>query len=456
MEMTANSVQTNEEAKLAPRPVHVSAERVIDFNVHQPIPGGQSPHEFWRDVIGAATRDVMLTPHNGGHWVVMDPDLCETVLTDYARFSSRVVIVPRDPVGETYSKYIPLSLDPPKHGPVRKLLNGNLGPKSIAQIKDSVRDLTIELIEGFRAKGRCNFTHEFAEQLPIRIFLRLVDLSESDLPKLKYLADQFTRPDGSITFDEVGKRFSDYIGPIIRERRGGDGIDLITRMVNGQVEGRDLSHDEAENLTTQALVGGLDTVVNLLGFVFAHLAMDDTLRRTLVSEPARLDDALVEFLRRFPVISDSREVKVDCEFDGVSLKARDMIMASTIPIAMSEKSNANALEFQLNRPARHQFLFGKGNHTCPGAHLARAELRIVIEEWLARIPEFRLAEGTSLSYTSGIVATVNPFELEWGCDWLRVVKAEWLSELRRSWAWARVTRRGFASAVRLPSRVDSI
>ena len=413
METIADPVQTDQDPQSAPRPDNVPADRVIDFNVHRPIPGGRSPHEFWRDVIEAATHDVMWTPHNGGHWVVLDPDLCETVLTDFTRFSSRVVIVPRDPVGETYSKYIPLSLDPPKHGPVRKLLNDNMGPKAIAPIKDSVRALTAELIEAFKPKGRCNFTHEFAEQLPIRVFLRLVDLPESDLPKLKYLADQFTRPDGSITFDEVGRRFSEYIGPIIRDRRGSDGTDLISRMVNGQVEGRDLSQDEAENLTTQALVGGLDTVVNLLGFVFAHLATDDSLRRTLVADPTMLDDALIEFMRRFPVVSDSREVKTECELDGVTLMARDMIMASTIPIAMNEKGNANALEFQLKRPARRHFIFGKGNHTCPGMHLARAELRIVVEEWLTRIPEFRLADGTSLSYTSGIVATVDPFALEW-------------------------------------------
>lgn len=413
METSGDTADVTASAELAPRPDNVPPERVIDFDLHQPVPGGKSPHEFWRDLLAAATHDMMWTPRNGGHWIAMDPDMCETVLTDHGRFSSRIVIVPRDPVGETYSKYIPLSLDPPRHGPVRKLLNDNLGPKSINRIKDTVRDLTVELIEGFRSKGRCNFTHDFAEQLPVRIFLRLVDLPEEDLPKLKYLADQFTRPDGSITFPEVEKRFSDYIGPVIRNRRGGGGMDLITQMVNGTVEGRMLTHDEAENLTTQALVGGLDTVVNLFGFVFSHLAADDNLRRTLVADPGRLDDALVEFMRRFPVVSDSREVKVDCEFGGVTLKTRDMVMASTIPIALSERSNANALEFQLDRPARRHFFFGKGNHTCPGAFLARAELRIVLEEWLARIPEFRIAEGAALSFTSGIVATVDPFELEW-------------------------------------------
>jgi camphor 5-monooxygenase len=400
-------------AQLASRPAHVPEDRVIDFNLHQPVPGGRSVHEFWREVMARASHDVMWTPHSGGHWLVLDPDLAEAVLTDPAHFSSRVVIVPRDPAGEAYSKYIPLSLDPPHHGPYRKLLNEGIGPRAIASRKEAMRALTVELIEGFRAKGRCNFTHDFAEQLPIRVFLRLVDLPLADSPRLMQLANQFTRPDGSLTFDEVEKGFSDYIGPVIRERRGGSGDDLITQMVSGQVQGRELSQDEAENLCTQALVGGLDTVVNLLGFVFSYLAQDGETRRALVADPGQLDDAILEFLRRFPVVSDSREVIGECTLDGVTLKPRDMVMASTVPIALSDRSNPEPMEFRLGRQARRQFIFGKGHHTCPGAHLARTELKLVLEEWLARIPEFRLADPAALSYTSGIVATVDPFELVW-------------------------------------------
>jgi camphor 5-monooxygenase len=400
-------------AQLASRPAHVPEERVIDFNLHQPMPAGVSVHQFWRQVMADAPHDVMWTPHSGGHWLVLDPDLAEAVLTDPAHFSSRVVIVPRDPAGEAYSKYIPLSLDPPHHGPYRKLLNEGLSPRAIASRKEAMRALTVELIEGFRANGRCNFTHDFAEQLPIRIFLRLVDLPLADSARLKQLADQFTRPDGSLTFDEVERGFSDYIGPVIRERRGGSGDDLITQMVSGQVQGRDLTQDEAENLCTQALVGGLDTVVNLLGFVFAHLAQDGETRRALAADPGKLDDAILEFLRRFPVVSDSREVIGEVEFGGVTFQPRDMVMASTVTIALSERSNPDAMDFRLGRQARRQFIFGKGHHTCPGAHLARTELKLVLEEWLARIPEFGLPEGGALSYTSGIVATVDPFDLVW-------------------------------------------
>lgn len=398
---------------LAPRPAHVPEDRVVDFNLHQPVPGGKSVQEFWRDLLSAATHDVMWTPHNGGHWLATDPGLCETILADSDRFSSRVVIVPRDPIGETYSNFIPLSLDPPAHGPFRKVLNDNLGPRQVNAIADAIRKLTNDLIDEFENRGHCDFKGEFAEQLPVRIFMSLVDLPEEDLPRLKYLADQFTRPDGTITFPEVENGFREYIGPILRQRRGGTAQDMITNIANAQVNGRLLTDAEAENLTIQALVGGLDTVVNLLSFVFSFLATNPDLQALLARDQAMIEEAMTEFLRRFPVVSDSREARMDIELDGVTIKQRDMIMASTIPIAMSEESNPDALAFLLDRKVRRHSVFGRGAHTCPGMHLARLELKIVLTEWFRRIPAFRLKQGTSLSFTSGIVATVDPFVLEW-------------------------------------------
>lgn len=400
-------------AGLALRPDHVPDDRVIDFDVYQKPPAGVCPQQMWFDMRTNAKHPVMWTPHNGGHWIAMEPGLTESVLSDWDTFSTKVVMVPREPMGETYSKYLPLPLDPPNHNEFRRILNENLGAKSIGRMTEDVEKLTIALIDSFKDKGRCNFTTEFAEQLPVRIFMRVVDLPEEDLPRLKYLADQFTRPDGSISHPEVERQFSEYIGPIVRSRRGQQGGDLITEMVNSKVFDRPITDVEAENMCIEVLIAGLDTVVNLLGFIFSYLAQNHDLRRTLASTPSLQDDAILEFLRRFPLVSNAREVRREVEFGGVTLKPRDMIMGSTILVAMSEETNSQPLEFQLKRPKRHFFLFGKGIHICPGAPLARLELKIILKEWLARIPEFRLVEGANLSYMSGIVSAVSQFELEW-------------------------------------------
>jgi cytochrome P450 len=394
------------------KPDNVPSDRVFDFDIYRDVPDGRGFHENWREIMKSVPYPLMWTPHNGGHWVVLRADLSDTVMSDSARFSNRTVLVPKDTAGEAY-RLIPLSLDPPEHRPFRNLLNENLGPKPLKPMEEVVRDLTVSLIEGFRPNGRCNFTHEFAEQLPVRIFMRIVDLPFEDLPKLKHLADQYTRPDGSIPLDEVTQQFRDYLRPVISARRASPGTDMISRMINGEVGGRPLSDVEAENICIQVLVGGLDTVVNMLGFTFSYLAVDHELRRAIAADPSRIDDALLEFFRRFPVVSSAREVLRDQEFEGVQLRTGDMVMAPTVVVAMDDAMNEDPLEFRLGRKARQHSTFGKGSHTCPGAHLARMEMKTVLREWFARIPEFSLAEETPLRYSNGIVGSVKPFVLEW-------------------------------------------
>ncbi|MBY0582203.1 MAG: cytochrome P450 [Sphingomonas sp.] len=398
--------------QMVPRPSNVPADRILDFDIYRPLDEGVDYHRNWRALMDNARYPVMWTPHNGGHWIALRGDLSDTVMSDYERFSNNTILVPKDTAGEAY-RLIPLSLDPPEHRPFRTLLNDHLGGKGLIGTDETIRHLAVELIEGFIRKGQCNFVHDFAEQLPVRIFMQIVDLPEADLPKLKHLADQFTRPDGSLTYPEVSQLFRDYMRPVIAERRGGAGTDMITRMVSGQVNGRDLTDEEAENICIQVLVGGLDTVVNFLGFTMSYLAQDAELRRALAADPTLIDDAVLEFFRRFPLVASAREVRDDIEWEGVQLKAGDMVMAPTIVVNLDDATSDAPLEFRLNRSGRRHSTFGKGSHTCPGSTLARMEMKIILREWLARIPEFQLAPGQQLNFANGIVGTVKPFVLEW-------------------------------------------
>jgi camphor 5-monooxygenase len=400
------------DALLAERPANVSADRVVDLDIYRPLADGLDFQQDWRGWQEKGLPSVVWTPHNGGHWVALTGPLVERVLSDSDYFSNNTVLVPKDTAGEAY-RLVPLSLDPPEHRPFRNLLNDNLSPKALTGVDQTIRALAVELIEGFKPAGRCNFITDFAEKLPLRIFMQIVDLPMTDMPKLKHLADQFTRPDGSLTYPEVSQLFRDYVNPIIAERRGSDRQDMITRMVSGKVGDRDLTDVEAANMCIQVLVGGLDTVVNFMGFTMQFLARDADLRKLLASDPSRIGEAVMEFLRRFPLVASGREVRQDFEFEGASLKAGDMILAPTPLHGLDETINKDAFAFDINRTGRRHVTFGTGSHTCPGAHLARMETRIVLEEWLARIPDFDIAPGTELSFGGGVVGTVHPFDLVW-------------------------------------------
>ena len=394
------------------RPAHVPEARFIDYDIYAPFIDGKDFHHSWKALQDSGLPDIVWTPRNGGHWIVLRGRLVEQVLSDYEKFSNHTVLVPKDTAGEAY-RLLPLSLDPPAHAPFRKLLSAGLSPQAVHGVESTIRELAIGLIEGFKANGRCNFTTDFAELLPIRIFMQIVDLPESDTPKLKHLADQFTRPDGSLTYPEVSQLFRAYIGPIIDERRGSSGDDMLSRMINGEINGRPLSDEEAANLCIQVLVGGLDTVVNFLAFVMMFMAQNSAARIELREHPEKLPIAIYELARRFPLVTVGRELREDLEFEGASLKQGEMIMAPTILHGLDEDENPDPLNVDFDRAAVKHSTFGAGSHQCPGAHLARTETRIVLEEWLTRIPDFRIATGHDLTFTGGIVGSVDALPLEW-------------------------------------------
>jgi len=391
------------------RPPHVPSDRVFDFDVW--FRGKEDFHEVWKRLQAPGVPEIVWTPRNGGHWIVTSGRLVSMVFTDYTRFSSHVLFVPKS-LGEQHT-LLPTTIDPPVHRPYRNLLSAGLSPKAVGGITEALRNLAVELIEAVRAEGGCNFTKSYAEQLPIRIFMRMVDLPLEDAAKIKYWADQTTRPDGSMPHGEAIRSLIDYVANIAEQRRGKAGEDLISRMVNGRIGDRQLTEKEAGELCAQVLIAGVDTVVNFLAFVMLHLARNPGDRQTLVQHPEKIPDAVEELLRRYPLVIDGREIVDDIEFEGVSLKKGEMILMPTILHGLDERENDRPMVVDLDRTKMSHLTFGDGAHKCPGAHLARTEIRVTIEEWLKRIPDFDLAPDSDLTFISGVVGSIDELRLVW-------------------------------------------
>jgi cytochrome P450 len=400
------------QTKLPDHPANVAPERIVDFDIYQPILKGMDLHESWRALQESGAPDVVWTPKNGGNWMVLRGRLITKVLQDYQTFSSRVIFVPKEPAGEAY-RAIPITLDPPAHRPVRSLLNEDLSPSKIRSREDSIRAMAIQMIESFRTKGRCNFVHDFAEQMPLRIFMDIVELPFSDAPKLKYLADQYTRPDPGVSYEDVGRGFTEYLTPLIQERRGKGGKDMLSHLINGSINGRSLTDDETINLCVQVLVAGLDTVVNAMNFIMLFLARSAETRHALSGDLEHLSSSLQELLRRFSMVTVAREVTRDLEFEGVSLKRGEMMVVPTLLHGLDMRENPDPMSVDFKRRSVSHSIFGGGIHTCAGAHLAKTEIRIMLEEWLTRIPEFKVADESEIQFVGGIVASVKPFSLSW-------------------------------------------
>lgn len=404
---------------LVERPPHVPEGVVVDFDMYAPPNVDQGFHEAWLALRQPGTPDLVWTPRNGGHWMAMRGALVNEVLSNHEHFSSRIIVVPKI-IGEQH-RLIPTTIDPPAHRPYRVLLNSSLSPKAIGGAEARIRSTAIELIEAVRTKGQCNFTTDYAEQFPVRIFMGIVDLPLQDAPQLKFWSDCMVRHGMPMSFADARAAFYDYVAPYIDQRLGGAGEDMLSRMINGQVDGRALTREESLALVVQVLIAGLDTVVNFLGFVMLYLARTPDQRAVLAADPSLIPAAVDELFRRFPIVTIGREVRADMVVAGMNVKAGEIIITPTPLSGTDERMNEEPLKVDFHRKSMEHTTFGNGHHKCPGAHLARTEIRVTLEEWLQRIPEFSVAPGTVLKFGGGIVGTVNGLPLVWDVAKTKVV-----------------------------------
>jgi len=394
------------------RPSHVAEDRVIDFDIYAPPGIARGYHEAWIALQARGIPPLVWTPRNEGHWIATRGAVISGIFADHERFSSRVIILPKSH-GERHAGLIPTTVDPPAHREYRNLLNASLSPRAVASIEARIRAQIIELIEAIAPKGRCNFLEEYAGALPVRVFMELAGLPLEDAPRLKYLTDQTTRPNGDMSFSDALDEISAYMARAVDARRGAEATDMLSRIVNSEIFGRPITRDEAINMTTQVLIAGLDTVVNFLGFAMLALAEDAKARLELAQDAARIPAAVDELFRRYPVVTVAREVVADMEFEGVKLKRGDMVALPTALHGLDANEHDAPLDFDMNRENRANSTFGGGVHRCPGAHLARAEVRLTIEEWLKRIPAFEVEPGAEIRFASGIVGVVEALPLRW-------------------------------------------
>lgn len=390
-------------------PDHVPAELVYDYDIYAPGPPGS---DFYAELYQLKKRApaVFWTRYNEGHWYVTDAALANQVLKDSETFSSRRLVVPASNNAE--KGFVPIALDPPEHTKYRNHLSVGLSRKAVADLVPGVRGLAIELIESLRPKGQCEFMADFAFQLPIIVFLKLVDLPLEHREGLLQEVAKIIRPGSNKA--EVIAGLAAYLKPIVQARRAAPGDDLISWLSTREVDGERMSEDKLHSMCTLLLIGGLDSVANTLGFFARFLAENPAHRRQLREEPAILASAVDELLRRFPTVTAGagRMCVSDIQLGPAPIRAGDQVMAPPPMLNFDDETYPDPLKVDFSRRIHSVGSFGQGPHRCVGAALARSELGIFLEEWLRRIPDFELAEP-ELTFQAGVNISYARLNLRW-------------------------------------------
>jgi len=305
---------------------------------------------------------------------------------------------------------LPLEVDPPQHTAYRRILNPQFVPREINKLEPAVRKLVGELLDTFVAKGECDFHDDFATPLPSGIFLELMGLPMSDLPMFLQWRDNTIRPDvepgdfeGATRIrDETAHAISDYFRERIAECRTEPDGTLLSNIVHAEVDGGPLSETELLGISHLLLLGGLDTVTATLDCMVAFLATHPEHRQQLVDDPSRIPAAIEELLRWLsPVMVVPRTAVEDITLHDVEIKKGDGVTL-VIGAANGDGVEFGEHEVDFAREPNKHVAFGGGHHLCLGAHLARLELRVALEELHLRIPDYSIAPGTELHYSTGI------------------------------------------------------
>jgi cytochrome P450 len=244
------------------------------------------------------------------------------------------------------------------------------------------------------------------------VFLALMGLPQDELAHFLELKDNLIRPPGGFGAEEgfdVQRRTAieiyDYFQRAIDDRRAAPRDDLISRFISAEIDGYRMSDEEILDVCFLFIMAGLDTVTASLGCSMAYLAQHPEQRQELIDDPSLIPGAVEELLRWEGVVPGSaRYIAQDVELNGQMLKAGTPahIIISAANLDPNEFPDPDLVDF--HREGNRHLAFGAGIHRCLGSHLARLELRVSIEEWHKRIPEYQITPGDAPRYISGLRA----------------------------------------------------
>ncbi len=385
------------------RPAWVPEHLVVDFDVYAPSTNATDYFEACVDFQQHSVHRCVWSPRYNGHWLPTRGQDVFDIYADHARFSSRYFFIPA--TGDQ-GQLGALTLDPPDHQSFRTFLNKGMTPNIVATKKAFVRQLAVDSIAQFQDRGACEFISEFADILPLTVFLDLVELPFDAREDLGRWVAQTTREPDPAQRVVAMQDIAAWLTPFLAARRARPGADMLSAAASATINGRPVSEEEALGAAIHLLMAGLDTVSSMLGFVMIFLAQNPGHRQRLVAEPALIPRAANELIRRFPTVTMARQVREDLDDFGVLMKQGDMVAIPGAFYNLDADIYADPLTVGWSRRVKQTLTFGNGVHRCPGAALGLAELVIVLEEWLRVIPEFSIARPGPLPVCGGTVAKI--------------------------------------------------
>ena len=318
---------------------------------------------------------------------------------------------PRDP--DDYFYFIPIEIDPPHHRKYRNIVDPFVSPKAVLQLEGLIRQRANDLIDEIIDKGGCEFATDFGRPLPVSVFLDIIGLPQDMRDTFVGWAMDLLHSSDREVMGKAFKAIQDYIRSAIADKKANPDDKLVSRIAHAAPDGVPLSDKEVFGFVVFLFIAGLDTVFAALNNMWLWLAQNPERRQEIIDRPQDIDRIVEELLRRWSVTFSGRVLAKDYEMRGVKMKAGDRITCLLPVCNFDPDVFPDPLTVDFDRPRKTILAFTVGVHSCMGAHLARLEVKIALQEWLKRIPDFKLEPGTRTEYKPGGVVGPESVPLIW-------------------------------------------
>ena len=377
------------------------------------------PYPIWDEL--RSSCPMAHSSRYGGIWLPVTHEYVTEIAYDHDRFTSRSVVAthrrpgpdaPPAPIGVAP----PITSDPPFHAVVRKMLVPAFAPKAIDALEPFTRSLCRSLLDALDGSSEFDASAEYTQHIPVRVIVKFLGFPVSDAELFRHfirrvMEDVDEPPE---VREQVFADMDGYMDEQIADRRAHPRDDITTFLTQATIGGAALSDAHIRGTMTLLMIAGIDTTWSAIGSALWHLATHPADRSRLsasasagsasaanASAGSAMDTAIEEFLRAYAPVTMARLVAKDCDFHGHALSEGEWVL---LPFPAANRDPAvfpDASSVVIDRAENRHAAFGLGRHRCLGSNLARMELRVALEEWLARFPSFTLSAPEAVRWSAG-------------------------------------------------------
>jgi cytochrome P450 len=363
------------------------------------------PYPIWDDL--RQRCPVAHSDRYGGVWLPTRHHDIAAIAYDTEHFSSQGVVVselkPEDPAPMGGAP--PITSDPPFHAFARRLLLPAFAPRPIDALEPATRQLCRDLLDGLAGGELCDAALDYAQHVPPAVIARMLGLPPEDDELFRGFIHDVLEAIAADPEDiqEGFGRLDAYLDAHIADHEARPRDDLISFLLDVDIDGTKLAPEHVRGTIVLLLIAGIDTTWSAIGAALWHLGSNAEDRRRLADEPELLGTAVEELLRAYAPVTMARIVAKDVELGGCALKTGDWVLLPFPAANRDPDAFEDADRVVIDRAENRHTSFGLGIHRCLGSNLARMEVRVAVEEWMRRFPDFEVAEPAAVTWSPGQV-----------------------------------------------------